>query len=89
MGGAIMLTVTANMLKTKGISAFSEALNDNEEAIISVHGKNKFVVLSMEKYNYLRECELEAALLEAKEDLKNGNFKADSIDSHMKRVLND
>ena len=88
MGGAIMLTVTANMLKTKGISAFNEALNENEEAIISVHGKNKFVVLSMEKYNYLRECELEAALLEAKQDLKTGNIKTDSVDSHMKRVLN-
>ena len=83
-----MLTVTANMLKTKGISAFNEALNENEEAIISIHGKNKFVVLSMEKYNYLRECELEAALLEAKQDLKTGNFKTDSIDNHMKRVLN-
>ena len=33
IGGAIMLTVTANMLKTKGISAFNEALNENEEAI--------------------------------------------------------
>ena len=42
----------------------------------------------MEKYNYLRECELEAALLEAKQDLKTGNFKTDSIDNHMKRVLN-
>ena len=83
-----MLTVTANMLKTKGISAFNEALNENEEAIISVHGKNKFVVLTIEKYNYLRECELEAALLEAKQDLKTGNFKTDSIDNHMKRVLN-
>ena len=41
-----MLTVTANMLKTKGISAFNEVLNENEEAIISVHGKNKFVVLA-------------------------------------------
>ena len=83
-----MLTITANTLKTKGISAFNDVLDDNEEAIISVHGKNKFVVLSMEKYNYLRECELEAALLEAKKDLKTNNFKTDSIDNHMKRVLN-
>ncbi len=83
-----MLTITANTLKTKGISAFNDVLDDNEEAIISVHGKNKFVVLSMEKYNYLRECELEAALLEAKQDLENNNFKTDSIDNHMKRVLN-
>ena len=83
-----MLTITANTLKTKGISAFNDVLDDNEEAIISVHGKNKFVVLSMEKYNYLRECELEAALLEAKQDLKTNNFKTDSIDNHMKRVLN-
>ena len=81
-------TLTANVLKTKGISAFNDIIDNDGEAFISVHGKNKFVVLSMDKYNYLRECELEVALLEAQQDLKEGKFKTDSVDDHMKRVLN-
>ena len=40
--------------------------------IITVRGKNKYVVLPIEKYNYLRECELETALLETKKDIKEG-----------------
>ena len=58
-----MLSVTANMLKTKGISSFNNIVNEEGEAFVSVHGKNKFVILSIEKYNYLRECEFESALL--------------------------
>jgi len=84
-----MLSVTANMLKTKGISSFNDVVNEEGEAFVSVHGKNKFVILSIEKYNYLRECELESALLEAKQDIKNGDFEIGSIENHMKRVLND
>lgn len=81
-------TLTANMIKTKGVSAFDDILSNDGEVFISVHGKNKFVVLSIDKYNYLRECELEAALLEVKQDLKDGKFNTDSVDEHMKRVLN-
>jgi PHD/YefM family antitoxin component YafN of YafNO toxin-antitoxin module len=78
--------ITANELKTKGVAALDKITGSGEEAIISVRGKNSFVVMSMEKYNYLRECELEAALLEAKNDLSKGRIKKESVEKHVKRV---
>ena len=57
-------TITANELKTKGVTILTDETADGSEVIITVRGKNKFVVLPIAKYNYLRECELEAALLE-------------------------
>ena len=82
-------TIVANDLKTKGIRAISEVIEIANEAIISVRGKNKFVVLPIEDYNFLRECELESALAESKRDLENGNFIEESIDDHMKRITSE
>lgn len=78
--------ITANELKTKGVSALEEITNQDSEAIITVRGKNKFVVLSIEEYNYLREYELEAAINESLEDIKAGRVFDESIDDHMKRI---
>jgi len=79
-------TITANELKTKGVAALTNETADGTEVIITVRGKNKFVVLPMEKYNYLRECELEAALLESKRDIKEGKFVKESVEKHIKRI---
>jgi prevent-host-death family protein len=79
-------TITANELKTKGVNILNDETADGTEVIITVHGKNKFVVLPIEKYNYLRECELEAALLEAKRDIKEGKFIKESVEKHIKRI---
>ena len=79
-------TITANELKTKGVTILNDETADGTEVIITVRGKNKFVVLPIEKYNYLRECELEAALLESKRDIKKGKFIKESVEKHIKRV---
>ena len=55
--------------------------------IITVRGKYKHVVLPIERYNHLRECELKAALLEAKRDLKVGRFVKEPVEKHMKRIM--
>jgi hypothetical protein len=78
--------VSANELKTKGISRLDEITASGEEAIISVRGKNRYVVLTMEQYNYLRECELEAALVETRNDLKTGNVVEESVAEHIDRI---
>lgn len=78
--------VTANELKLKGIKALDSIMEKNGEAIISVRGKNKFVILTMSEYNHLRECELEAALIEAQNDLSNGRFTQGSVEEHIKRI---
>jgi PHD/YefM family antitoxin component YafN of YafNO toxin-antitoxin module len=53
-----METVTANELKTKGVSAVEDRLKIEGEVIITVRGRHKYVVMSLEKYSRLREYEL-------------------------------
>lgn len=79
-------TITASELKTKGVTILDDETADGTEVIITVRGKIKFVVLPIEKYNYLRECELEAALLESKRDIKEGKFTKESVEKHIKRI---
>ncbi len=78
--------ITANDLKIKGVSIIDEVTSNNNEAIITVRGKNRYVVLSIEEYNQLREYELEAAIKESIEDIKNGKIIEESIEEHMKRI---
>lgn len=81
-----MNTVAANDLKIKGIKAIEDALMGQPEASVSVRGQVKYVVMSQEQYQYLRECELEAALAESKADLKEGRFVKETVDQHIKRL---
>ncbi len=81
-----MNTITANQLKTKGVSILESELASQKELVITVRGKEKFVVMNMDHYNYLRECELDAALHEAKADYQNGNFVAESVEKHIERL---
>jgi PHD/YefM family antitoxin component YafN of YafNO toxin-antitoxin module len=81
--------ISANDLKMKGISALEAELAERSEAIITVRGKSRFVVMSLDQYNYLRECELEAALLEVKADLAAGRTISESVDEHIRRVTDE
>ncbi len=79
-------TITANDLKTRGVSILERETENGEEVIITIRGKNRYVVLPMEKYNYLRECELEAALAESQKDLNKGKFVKETVEKHIKRI---
>lgn len=81
-----MGAVVANDLKTKGIKAIEEALIGQLEAPVSVRGQVKYVVMSQQQYQYLRECELEAALAESKADLAGSRFVKETVSQHMKRL---
>jgi hypothetical protein len=81
-----MGTVVANDLKTKGIKAIEEALAGQLEAPVSVRGQVKYVVMSQQQYQYLRECELEAALAESRTDLVGGRFVKETVAQHIKRL---
>jgi len=82
-----MTSITANDLKTKGVSVVESALRQDREVVITVRGERKYVVLDFNTYNKLREYELDIALQEARNDIANGNCKTESIDEHIKRVL--
>lgn len=81
-----MPSITANDLKTRGISAIESVLEQQPEAIISVRGKDRFVVMDIAHYHYLRECELEAALAETRADLAAGRFVEESPEEHLARL---
>ena len=84
-----MSQLTANDLKTRGIAAIEAVLSTQPEAMISVRGKERFVVMDVAQYHYLRECELEAALAQSQADLAAGRFVVESPEAHIARVTAD
>jgi prevent-host-death family protein len=81
-----MQSMTANELKTKGVSAVEERLETEEEVMITVRGQDKYVVMSLEKYARLRGYELDIAVQEARADYAAGRVIKESVDDHIKRV---
>lgn len=81
-----MSHISANDLKTKGVAAIELALSTAPEAIVSVRGKDKFVVMELAHYRYLRECELDAALAETRADLAAGRVLKESPEAHLARL---
>ena len=82
-----MRTLTANELKTRGISSLEEGLKDSPELMITVRGKEKYVVLDIEHYHHLREIELEAALLESRQEITNNKAVQESAEAHVQRIF--
>jgi len=81
--------ITANELKTKGVSAIKEATSDGYEAIITVRGKDMYIIIPIEKYNSFREWELEIAYIESKKDIESGDLIEESVEEHIKRITSD
>ncbi len=81
-----MTVVTANDLKTKGISDIERILQDAQEVIISVRGKPRYVVMNIAHYEFLCECEIVAAWAQTREDVAGGRYRQESADAHIARV---
>lgn len=81
-----MAGIAANDLKLKGVAAIEAALAEQPEAIVSVRGKDRFVVMELSHYHYLRECELDAALAETLADLNEGRFVVETAAAHAARL---
>ncbi len=81
-----MKKVAANELKTKGVMSIDKALESEGEAVITVRGKDRYVVMDFDTYNRLRVCELEAALYETRREIESGEYIEESIDDHIKRL---
>ena len=80
------MVIPANELKIKGVSVIESMLEKLDEVLISIRGKNRYVVIDMNRYNYLRECELEKALRDVQEDRANGRSRVLSADEHFKEL---
>ena len=82
----VMTQISANELTTRGVAAIEASLAEHPEAIVSVRGKDRFVVMEIAQYQYLRECELAAALAETRADLAAGRFVEESAEAHVARL---
>ncbi|MDE2259855.1 MAG: type II toxin-antitoxin system Phd/YefM family antitoxin [Betaproteobacteria bacterium] len=81
-----MSVISANELKTRGVKAIEEALVGQPEVSLTVRGRVKYVVMSSEQYQHLRECELEAALAESRADIEAGRFVKETVAKHIQRI---
>ena len=81
-----MSAVVAGEIKKRGVSALAAALADDDEAIITVRGKSRYVVMTIDKYNELRESELTQAVREARADYEAGRVTDRSVEDHMRRL---
>lgn len=81
-----MAVISANEIKTRGVAAIELALQASPEAVISVRGKDRFVVLDIAHYHYLRECELEAALVQSRADVAEGRAVEETVEAHLARL---
>ncbi|MEI7901119.1 MAG: prevent-host-death protein [bacterium] len=81
-----MNTITANDLKTRGMRGVEQIMKNAGEAAITVRGKVRYMVVTPEKYDQLREAELEYAVREARQDIKKGRIAAAGIAEHLEQV---
>ncbi len=78
-----MKAITANDLKSKGVSVLEAALENQDEAIISVRGKPRFVVMDIEHYERLREAEIHSAWEDARAALARGDGVTQAAETHI------
>ncbi|MBL0110291.1 MAG: hypothetical protein IPP42_05245 [Saprospiraceae bacterium] len=78
--------ITANELKIKGIKAIEASLKDHQEVGITVRGKIKYVVMTLEQYEYMRQIELDHAYQEVMQDFEKGIYVIETAEEHISRV---
>ena len=77
------MTISANEIKQRGVSFFDTLLDKFDELIINVRGKDKYVVLDIERYKEFRASELDLAYMRTMKDIENGKYKKQSAEEHL------
>ena len=83
------MTITANEVKKNGVSMFDKLLDKVDELIINVRGKDKYVILDIERYKEFREHELDLAHMKVMQDIKDGNYKTQTSAQHIKELMDE
>ena len=77
------MTISANEVKKRGVSLFDSLFEKVDELIINVRGKDKYVVLDIERYKEFRANELDLAYMQTMNDIKEGNYEKLSAAEHI------
>jgi len=80
------MVVAANDLKVKGVQVFENLLKIFDEVLVSVRGKNKYVVVDIARYERLREFELEHALKEVRAEIAAGKSRTMTAQEHLDEI---
>lgn len=80
------MIISANDIKTKGLSNIEKIIEDGNEIFISKRGKAKFVLLSLKEYERLKEADIFKAIIDAETDYKNGKFIIESSEEHFRKI---
>ncbi len=83
------MKVNANEVKLKGVSLFESLLKKFDELIINVRGKEKYVVLDIERYREFRMNELDIAYMKTMQDIEDKKYKVQSAKEHTQELLNE
>ncbi|MDD5229172.1 MAG: hypothetical protein PHN45_11805 [Methylococcales bacterium] len=81
-----MNMINASELKTRGVAAIELALKNEQDVAISVRGKTRFVVVDVDYFQHLRECELESAVHNVRADIEAGRFVDETAEEHIERI---
>ena len=79
------MIITANELKTKGVKAIEKKLEEDESLLLTVRGKPKYVVMSVEEYDRMREAELDLAIVQIKKEIEEGKYTT-SLKKHFEEI---
>jgi hypothetical protein len=83
------MIITANEVKKNGVSMFDGLLKQFDELVVNVRGKNKYVILDIERYKDFRENELDLAHMRAMKDIETGNYKSQTAKEHIKELMDE
>lgn len=61
-------------LKRTGFTKLKQMFSNEPDIIIQERGRDACVLVDIEHYNYLRQCELEIALISAKREIAEGKY---------------
>lgn len=81
-----LMIVSANDIKTKGVTLLDKLFESVSEVVINVRGKNKYVVIDIERYKQLRELELDRLYEETMQEIKEGRYKTQSVEEHLSEL---
>ncbi len=80
-----MQRLTEQDLETKGLIAISNALEKNDECIITVGGESTYIVMPIDQFKFYRERDTLLSSIENKEEIKKGNYTTD-LDKHLREL---
>ena len=81
----MIMIITANEVKNKGVSAFDALFEKFNEVIINVRGKNKYCVIPFDEYEEYRAYKLDKAYNEVINDIAEGRCHTD-IQKHFETI---